>query len=152
MPAYGTKKIRMALATALIAALMLMGCSGGRSVGERISPEDGVFAIDAGEFKPGDVRIYHYDTGVKTVVFLVAMTSAGKFKTAFDACVTCYPYKKGYECREGRVVCRQCGTAFELDELGTGKGNCIPIHIEHRIEAGKLLIDRSVIEGGAKWY
>ncbi|HEX9859962.1 MAG TPA: Fe-S-containing protein [Nitrospirota bacterium] len=152
MPACDTINIRTALAAAFMAALILMGCSGGRSGGERIKPVDGVFSIDTAGFAPGDVRSYRYDTGGKAIVFLVARTRGGEFKTAFDACVTCYPYKKGYECREGRVVCRQCGTAFELDELGAGKGNCIPIQIEHSLRDGKLMIDRAVIEEGVKLF
>lgn len=136
----------------LVSMLAVCGCGEDTNRSDAIMPKDGVFVIDARGIRSGEVKFFHYDTGAKTVVFLVAKTKGGEIKTAFDACVTCYPYKKGYVCKDGRVVCIQCGTAFELGELGIGKGNCIPIKIDHRLESGRVLIDRKVIEAGARWF
>jgi uncharacterized membrane protein len=136
----------------LIAAVMLSACQDSSSKGLGIVPQGGEFRINASGFKPGEVRFFRYPVGKKTVIFLVAMTKDREFKTAFDACITCYPHKKGYKCETGRVVCVNCGTAFELDELGVGKGNCVPIQIKHTLEGKDILINRTTIEAGARWF
>lgn len=135
-----------------LALFTAASCSGGPSGEEAVLPRDGVFRIDASRIGRGDVRFYRYKASGKDVVFMVARTREGEIKTAFDACITCYPHGKGYRCEKGRVVCVYCGTAFDLEELGVGKGNCVPIAIEHTMDGDTVLIGQSLIETGAKWF
>jgi len=137
---------------ALLVSAILVACTESSKKGRIIEPQGDVFRIDVSATKPGDVKFYRYPVGKRTVVFLVARTNDGELKTAFDACITCYPHKMGYVCESGRVVCVYCGTAFELEELGVGKGNCVPIQIKHTLDGNDVIIDRSAIEAGARWF
>jgi uncharacterized membrane protein len=143
-------------ASAMIAVILCMTsfltACGGAPKGEAVLPKDGVFSFNAREIGAGDVRFYRYDGGRKRVTFFIARTPSGEIRTAFDACVTCYPYKMGYKVGNGCVVCVYCNTAFKLDELGTGKGNCIPIAIPHHIEGDTLTINQKDIEAGERWF
>jgi len=141
-----------AATAALFVSTILFACTQGHEKGTIIEPQGDVFRIDASGIMPGDVKFYRYTVGKRTVVFLVARTNDGQLKTAFDACITCYPHRKGYACESGRVVCVYCGTAFELEELGVGRGNCVPIQIKHTIDGNDVIIDRSTIEAGARWF
>jgi uncharacterized membrane protein len=135
----------------IICMSCLTACSGAPK-GEAVLPKDGVFSFDARNFAAGEVKFYRYEAGGKRVTFFIARAPSGEIRTAFDACVTCYPYRMGYKAKEGCVVCANCDTVFKLDELGTGKGNCIPIAIPHRLEGDTLTISLKDIEVGAKWF
>lgn len=141
-----------AAVTAVTLSLFLTACGKSPAKGEPIMPRDGVFTIDASAIDKGGLKFFRYDVGRKSVVFMVAKTKTGEIKTAFDACITCYPHMKGYRFESGRVVCVYCGTPFEFDELGRGKGNCIPIQIEHNLDGSTILIEKSIIESGARWF
>lgn len=141
-----------ALLLAAILAAVLAGCGPGQAKGTAVAPHDGVFRLDVSGIKGGEVRFFNYATGGKSVVFFVARTQGGEIRTAFDACITCYPHKMGYRLEAGSVVCVKCGTAFGLDELGRGKGNCVPIAIEHRLDGDGIVIDEAVIISGARWF
>jgi len=93
-----------------------------------------------------------YDHDGKQVVFMVAKTRSGDIKTAFDACITCYPHRQGYRADPGCVVCRYCGTSFQIDDLDKGIGNCIPIAVPHDISGQNVIIRQSDIEAGSRWF
>lgn len=140
------------LAASLILLTAFLTACGGAPKGEAVLPKDGVFSFDARKIGTGDVKFYGYDAGGKRVTFFIARAPSGEIRTAFDACVTCYPYKMGYKAGKDCVVCAYCNTVFKLDELGTGKGNCIPIAIPHRLEDDTLTISLKDIEAGARWF
>lgn len=135
--------------TALAAAFAITGCGPDLDRYEPLAPAGGEFIIDASSIRPGEVRFYRYAYSGTEVRFLAARTASSEIRTAFDACVSCYTYYKGYVCTDGSVVCVQCDTTFELDELGVGKGNCLPVKLSHRLEGDKLIIALSDVESGA---
>lgn len=136
----------------LLAVVSLIGCTANKPKGSPVVPEGGVFRIDASGIGRGEVRFFRYDTAGKGVVFLVARSPQGDIKTAFDACITCYPHKRGYRVEKDCVVCVFCDTPFRIEELDQGKGNCVPIKIEHTLEGSYVVIGRSDIEAGAAWF
>jgi len=125
---------------------------GQRPKGEPLAPIDGVFTVDANGIKNGTAKFFSYNKGGKDVVFFVARSRSGNIKTAFDACITCYPHRKGYRQEADRVVCIYCGTAFEIEDLDEGKGNCIPIKISHRLAGDKVVISQEEINRGVAWF
>ena len=120
--------------------------------GELVTASDGIVSIDTRSLARGVARFYHYNKDGKDIVFFIARPESGDLKVAFDACVACNPYKKGYRLEAGTVVCIHCGTAFKIDELDVGKGNCIPIKIRHSINGGTIRIDQKDLEEGACWF
>lgn len=141
-----------AIAASVICTSVFLTACGGTPKGEAVHPDNGVFSFDARRIGAGDVKFYGYDSGGKHITFFIARAPSGELRTAFDACVTCYPYRMGYKAKEGCVVCAYCNTVFKLDELGVGKGNCIPISIPHRLEGDTLTISQKDIEAGARWF
>lgn len=100
-------------------AASLASC-GGKTKGELVNPGGGVFTIDTAGIKKGDVRFFRREAGGKTVVFMVARDDFGEIKTAFDACITCYPHKQGYRHADGSVACIYCGNTFPDRQPGQG--------------------------------
>ncbi|MBI5696649.1 MAG: DUF2318 domain-containing protein [Nitrospirae bacterium] len=142
-----------AAAVLLVIVLALFpACAAKKDKGEPVIPENGVFRIDASGIGKGEVRFFRYETVGKGVVFFVARSPQGDIKTAFDACITCYPHKKGYRQEEDCVVCIFCDTPFRIEELEQGKGNCVPIRIEHTLDGNAVVIERPAIEAGAAWF
>lgn len=137
---------------ALLALLTFTACTAKPPKGAPLTPENGVFRVDASGIGKGAVSFYRYPTGGKEVVFFVARSPRGDIKTAFDACITCYPHNMGYRLDGDCVVCVFCDTPFRIEDLDQGKGNCVPIKVEHRLEGGSVVIDQSAIESGAVWF
>lgn len=141
------------ISTAIILSILLVSlfACGKKPMGEELAPRDGKFIINTVGFKKGTVRFFRHHFGGKDIVFLVARADNG-FKTAFDACITCYPHHMGYRSEKGCVVCIYCDTAFNLETLDTGVGNCMPIKISSMLEDGNLVISQGDVEAGAKWF
>ncbi len=142
------------ITTTIILSLVLVSlfACGKKSRGEEIAPRDGKFIINTASIEKGNVRFFSHHYGDKDIVFLVARSEDGEFKTAFDACITCYPHHMGYRTENGCVVCRYCNTAFSIENLDTGIGNCVPIKIPSKAEGGNLVISQSDVEAGAEWF
>jgi len=144
------RKITPAIIVSII-LLFLYAC-GNKPRGEELAPRNGRFIINTASFEKGTVRFFSHHFGGKDIVFLVARSEDGGFKTAFDACITCYPHHMGYRYEKGCVVCRYCNTAFSIENLDTGVGNCVPIKIPSRVEGGGLIISQGDVEAGAEWF
>lgn len=111
-----------------------------------VSGRDAV--IDISTLKHEIPQFYTYQFQGKNISFFVLRLN-DKVASFFDACVTCYPHKLGYEYDDGSVVCRACNMRFSVYKLEKGLGGCYPIKLEGRIEKGKYLIPLSSIEAGA---
>ena len=148
-------KLQRAVAALILAALLaifnVQACSL-KPKGERVSARDGVVSIDGKQVGSGAVRVFRYPAAGKEVVFFVARSRSGEIRTAFDACVTCFPNHMGYRQEGDCLVCIFCNTSFRMDELDKGKGNCVPIKINNRLEGDRVLIDQKDLEAGSAWF
>jgi uncharacterized membrane protein len=144
--------IKFAAAIILSVVLVSISACGKKPRGEELVPRDGKFIINTTGFERGTVRFFRHHFGDKDIVFLVARADDGSFKTAFDACITCYPHHMGYRSEKGCVVCIYCNTAFNIDTLDTGVGNCVPIKIPSRGEGETIFISQGDVEAGSKWF
>ena len=136
----------------VIVAVALLTACGGKVKGEKAVPQGGVFSFPADGIKKGEVKLYRYETGKKSIMFLIARAESGDVKAAFDACETCFPYHQGYRFEGDRLVCGNCGTSFQLEDLDKGKGNCMPVKIPFTNEGGKILINQADVEAGGKYF
>lgn len=144
----------MKLAATIFLSLILVStfACGKKPRGEELVPRDGKFIIGTTGFYKGEVRFFSHHYKDKDIVFLVARSEDGGFKTAFDACITCYPHHMGYRSEKGCVVCIYCDTAFKIDSLDTGVGNCVPIKIPNKVEGETIVLTQSDVEAGAEWF
>ena len=143
---------RLPIILAVLAAFTLLAACGEKPKGEKAVPQGGVFSFPADAVKKGEVKLYRYETGQKAILFLVARAESGDFRAAFDACETCFPYHQGYRFEGDRLVCGNCGTSFQLEDLDKGKGNCMPVKIPFTNEGGKILINQADVEAGGKYF
>jgi len=145
--------IRYITSVMLIFVALTAGCESGPPKGMPVEAVDGMVRIDISGITPGETKFYRYEPdGGGTSVFMVARTRKGDIKAAFDACVTCYPHRKGYRAEEDCVVCAYCDTKFSLDELGTGKGNCIPVELKFVMEGDDVVIRETDLVAGSRYF
>jgi len=141
------------LVITVFAAAVSAGCGERPPKGTPVSARDGVVRIDAATIKPGETRFFRYepkDGGL--AVFMVARTDSGAIKAALDACITCYPHGMGYTAEDGCVICAYCGTRFDIDELGTGKGNCIPVELAFEPDGSDVIIREPDLRAGMGYF
>jgi uncharacterized membrane protein len=141
----------IAAAAAALALLGFAACAQ-KPKGEQVTAKDGIIHIDARNIGKGEVRFFRFHAGNKDVMFFAARSGSGDIKTAFDACITCFPHRMGYRQEGDCLVCIYCNTPFHLKELDKGKGNCVPIRIKHRLEGDSILIDQKEVEAGSVWF
>ena len=89
-------------------------------------------------------QFYTYTVNGTNVNFFIVRLNE-RIQSFLDACVTCYPKKRGYADRNGYVECRACDMSFSLYKLEKGIGGCYPIKIEGRIENGNYRIPISTL-------
>jgi len=147
------KTVRNIFLVLLITVSLAAGCDTGPPKGTPVAAADGQVRIDVSGIAPGDTEFFRYESAEGGVaVFLVARTPGGELKAAFDACITCYPHEKGYRAEENCVVCVYCDTRFSLDELGTGRGNCIPVALGFVREGEYVVIAEADLAAGGKYF
>ncbi len=97
-----------------------------------------------------EMQMFSYDTGSTEVKYFAVKGSDGKIRTAFDACDVCGGHK-GYRQEGEQVVCNNCGTRFDIDDIGVHntKGGCWPSYLDHTIESGNILIEKQDLEQGS---
>ena len=90
-------------------------------------------------------QFYTFRSGDKNVNFFV-LRMKDKVLSFFDACITCYPSKRGYRYEDGYVICGACNTTYSIYKLEKGIGGCYPIRLEGKTETGRYLIPVSALE------
>jgi len=107
--------------------------------------------IEVNRLKSDTPLYFSHKKDGKSIDFFVLLTGE-KVRSYFDACVTCYPKKRGYRYNGGTVVCRACNQRFPVSTLEKGMGKCYPINIPGKLEGGTYRIPLAKIEEGAKWF
>ncbi|MEK6744097.1 MAG: Fe-S-containing protein [Nitrospirota bacterium] len=110
--------------------------------------EGSTISIDPAMLQPEVPRFFTYRHRDKNVNFFILKVQ-DKVLSFLDACVTCYPKKRGYQEKEGYVLCRACDMSFSVYKLEKGLGGCYPIRISGRMEKGNYLIPLATLEGQA---
>jgi uncharacterized membrane protein len=109
---------------------------------------DGNAVFDLSSLKPESPQFFTYVYHDKNISFFVIRMNGG-VQSYLDACVTCYPKKRGYQDKNGYVACRACDMSFSVYKLEKGLGGCYPVKISGRMEKGNYLISLATLEGQA---
>lgn len=107
--------------------------------------------IEVNQLKPDTPLYFSHKKNGKSIDFFVLLVGE-KVRSYFDACVTCYPKKRGYRYDGDTVVCRACNQRFPVSTLEKGMGKCYPINIPGKLEGGIYRIPLAKIEEGVKWF
>jgi uncharacterized membrane protein len=99
-------------------------------------------------------KTQNYNSNGVTVKYFVVKGSDGQVHTAFDACDVCFQEKKGYSQDGQYMVCRNCGNSYTTNQIGTANtgGGCWPGYLKHRIEDGNLIIEKSDLDLGRRYF
>jgi uncharacterized membrane protein len=133
--------------------LALCSCSAQEPKYPVVKAESGIVRIPLKEVNDGRVHFFSFKSGGKNIYFFVRMDGAGKLHSCFDACYTCYKFKKGYRVEGMDIVCNECGTRFRLaDEVWKDVGGCAPIALPSAINNDFILINASDLARGERLF
>ena len=116
------------------------------ATGDRVS-------IPLATINDSEVHFFTYKYGGKNINFFVRTDGTGNLQAHFDACYSCFKYKMGYVHEGNQVVCIACRIGYDLDEVVWDYiGACAPINLKSRIEGQYMVIKRSWLEKGQRFF
>lgn len=151
------KHTKQVVAAGILALVLLVGAvsvfafSFGKY--EKVKPDNGVITVPVAKLADGKARFYKFEDGGKEISFFAVKASDGSFKTAFDACDSCYRDRKGYEQQADKMNCKNCNQKFAINRLGpNATGGCNPGYLPHQQNGGVISIKVSDLRDGAKYF
>jgi uncharacterized membrane protein len=141
------------LGTLLFASQALAALFGflGDSV-ENVAAKDGVVIIDTSSLARMEARHYRYQEGGKTIKLFVVRDGQGTVRTALDACEVCWREGKGYQLKNGMMLCVNCGRQFPLNRIGLVAGGCNPHPFLYKLEQESVVIAAQELLLGASYF
>lgn len=142
---------RSYLRSFLLFLLVLPACS--RQPAYPEAPRSGQdIAIDIRRVQPGIPLYYSYTYREAKISFFVVKLD-GRLISFLDACVKCYPKKRGFGYDSGYVVCRACNERYPISGIEKGFGSCYPIRLEGRTKDGRYMISTAELEkSGGRFF
>ena len=118
-----------------------------------LTPDGDLFRVPASQVT-SEAAFFTASVGEKTVPFFAVRDASGQAHVALDACQVCAHAKKGYAQKGDSMQCRNCGLTFPIKSITSmaGKGGCHPISLPSKVEGDSILVSRSAVEAGAKWF
>jgi len=105
-------------------------------------------AIEVKKLRPENPLFLTYRHHRKNINFFVLKID-DKVVSFLDACMSCYPSKRGYRFDGGYITCKTCDIRYSLAEIEEGVGSCSPIRLEGHLQDGNYLIPVSLLEESA---
>ena len=135
----------------LIAAVGVFAFSLGKY--EAVKSSNGTITVPVAKLSDGKARFYKLEDGGKEIAFFAVKSADGSYKTAFDACDSCFRAKKGYEQQGDKLNCNNCNQKFAINRLGPNTtGGCNPGYLPHQLNGNTISIKTSDLKDGAKYF
>jgi uncharacterized membrane protein len=135
----------------LISTASVFGFSLGKY--EKLKPSGSVVNISSATLNDGKAHFYKFEDSGKEITFFAVKAADGSFKTAFDACDSCYRSKKGYEQQGDKMNCKNCNQKFAINKLGpNATGGCNPGYLPHQVNGSTISIQISDLKAGARYF
>ena len=152
-----TNRIKQITWTAIVTAALLIGAASvfAFSLGkyEKVKATNGTVALPVAKLSDGKAHFYKFEDGGKEIAFFAVKAADGSYKTAFDACDSCYKSKKGYEQQGDKMNCKNCNQKFAINRLGpNATGGCNPGYLPHQQSGNTILIKATDLKGGARYF
>ena len=120
---------------------------------EKVKVDGGVVTVSISKLNDGKAQFYKLEDGGKEITFFVVKASDGTYKTAFDACDSCYKSKKGYEQQGDKMNCKNCNQKFAINRLGpNATGGCNPGYLQHQLSGNAISIKADDLKAGARYF
>lgn len=147
----------LAVVTIAVAAVFISGVLtvSAFSLGkyEKVKVDGGVVTIAVSRLTDGKAHFYKLADGGKEITFFAVKAADGSYKTAFDACDSCYKAKKGYEQQADKMNCKNCNQKFAINRLGpNATGGCNPGYLPHQSSGSSIAIKADDLKGGARYF
>lgn len=142
------RRARIALAAAALIAFGFISACSRQPLYPAPTQSGSNVVIDVSTLVPEVPRFFTYRHRDRNVNFFVLKVQ-DKVLSFLDACVTCYPKKRGYQEKDGYVVCRACDMSFSVYKLEKGLGGCYPVRISGSADKGNYVIPLATLEGHA---
>jgi len=152
-----TNRIKQVTWTAIATAALLIGAVSvfAFSLGkyEKVKASNGTVTVPAAKLSDGKAHFYKFEDGGKEIAFFAVKAADGSYKTAFDACDSCYKSKKGYEQQGDKMNCKNCNQKFAINRLGpNATGGCNPGYLPHQQSGSTISIKATDLKGGARYF
>jgi len=152
-----TKRIKQMVVAGILMVVMLATAigAGAFSLGkyEKVKVQNGTITLPVAKLADGKARFYKFEDGGKEIAFFAVKASDGSYKTAFDACDSCFRSKKGYEQQGDKMNCNNCNQKFAVNRLGpNASGGCNPGYLPHQENGGSISIKASDLKDGARYF
>lgn len=120
---------------------------------ETVKASNGTITLPVAKLSDGKARFYKFEDGGKEITFFAVKASDGSFKTAFDACDSCFRAKKGYEQQGDKLNCKNCNQKFAINRLGPNvTDGCNPGYLPHQLSGDTISIKASDLKNGARYF
>jgi uncharacterized membrane protein len=151
-------KSRKLTVVSVVAALVLVAgvlTVGAFSLGkyEKVNASNGAVTIPVAKLADGKAHFYKFEDGGKEITFFAVKAADGSYKTAFDACDSCYKSKKGYEQAGDKMNCKNCNQKFAINRLGpNATGGCNPGYLPLQMSGKTISISVADLKAGAHYF
>ncbi len=151
-------RIRRFSAIAVAAAAVML--SGALTVGafslgkyEKVKAGNGTVTLPVSKLADGKAHFYKFEDNGKEIAFFAVKAADGSYKTAFDACDSCYKSKKGYEQAGDKMNCKNCNQKFAIGKLGpNATGGCNPGYLPSQLSGSTLSVKTDDLKAGARYF
>ena len=152
-----TNRIKQITWTAIATAALLIGAASvfAFSLGkyEKVKANNGTVTLQVAKLSDNKAHFYKFEDGGKEIAFFAVKAADGSYKTAFDACDSCYKSKKGYEQQGDKMNCKNCNQKFAINRLGpNATGGCNPGYLPHQQSGSTISIKATDLKGGARYF
>jgi len=132
---------------------VLCSCSSQTPKYPVMKADGGIVKIPVKAVSDGHAHFFSFKSGGKIINFIVRTDDSGNLHSCFDACYTCYKFKKGYRVEGSDIVCNECGTKFRLaDKEFKDVGACAPITLPGTIQGDFFVINASDLSRGERLF
>ena len=120
---------------------------------QSVKAVNGSVTIPLAKVSDGKAHYFHFEDGGKDIAFVIVKGSDGAYRTAFDACDSCFREKKGYEQKGSVLVCKNCNRQFAIDRIGPHEvGGCNPSYLRSKASASSISFTTADLKAGARYF
>ncbi|NOX19784.1 MAG: DUF2318 domain-containing protein [Nitrospirae bacterium] len=134
-----------------VCIIILVTSCQGKPAYEPVEVKKGYVIIDITGLKDSEPSFYSVKLNKKRIDFF--LLRLGKdIESYLDACMKCYPNKKGFRADGFYLICKYCNERYPLDSLQKGIGSCYPIPLKGYLEGKLYKIDIKTLEKAEKFF
>ena len=133
--------------------VLALGCHRAAPEHEVITAQGDSIRLELDRISDGKVHFFTFKHQGKNVNFFIRTDGEGTIRAHFDACYTCFKYRRGYVHEGNQVVCVVCHIGYDLDiPVWDFIGPCVPITLKCKIQKSDLVLSISAVKRGARFF